>query len=156
MKPMRTQAGPRAAGQAHSRPPKYPRTGAVMLAVLVCVGLAGVMMLSILRQAAIRRAEVDLAGRALQARWLAEAALERAAARLGEDPGYGGETWHLAADSPAAFEGAIVEIRVQPPSGNDASRQVQVQADYPPDPVHRVRFTKETRLEIPLTTPSQR
>lgn len=146
----------RGAGRAHGYPPGCPRSGAVMLAVLVCVGVAGLLMLSILQQAAIRRAEVDLAGRALQARWLAEAALDRAAARLHDDPDYRGEAWRLAADGSGAFQAAVVQIEVRPATAGEAHRHIRVQADYPDDPTYRVRVTKETTLETPSKTISQR
>lgn len=129
---------------------------AVMVAVLVCVGLAGLLMLGILRQMITRRAEVDLAGRTLQARWLAEAGLERAAARLAEDPGYSGETWQLPAGVLSGSEGATVHVQVRRVAGSPECLQVLVEADYPADPLYRVRMVKETVLEIPRKTASQR
>lgn len=143
-------------GAACTRPPRCLPHGAIMVAVLVCVGLTGLLMLEILHQVVARRAEVDLAGRVLQARWLAEAALERAAARLAEDPAYPGETWRLAADSEGTFEGGTVAIQVRPGGGPKPHRHIRVQADYPDDPSYRVRATKEIRLEIPPKTTPQR
>lgn len=130
--------------------------GVVMVAVLVCVGLVGLITLAILRQVATRRAEVDLAGRTLQARWLAEAALDRAAARLAADPAYRGERWQLSADVLGAAEGGVVQIEVQQASGPGHYRRLRVQADYPDDPLYHVRVTKETELEIPAEPSAQR
>ncbi len=136
------------ARQAGVRRARRPPNGAVMVAVLVCVGLAGLMTLAIVRQAAVRRAEVELAGRALQAHWLAEAALERAAARLAEDPAFRTERWHLAAGTLGAADGAVVQIEVQPATGRADLRRIRIVADYPDDPLHRVRVSKETTWEI--------
>lgn len=143
----------RQAGVYHAK--RHPK-GAVMVAVLVCVGLAGLMTLAIVRQAAVRRAEVELAGRALQAHWLAEAALERAAARAADDPAYRAERWHLPAGTLGAAEGAVVQIEVQPATGRADVRRIRIVADYPDDLLHRVRVSKETTLQIPPKTAGQR
>jgi len=132
------------------------RKAAVLVAVLVCVGIAGLLMLGMLRQMMAQRAQVDLAGLTLQARWLAEGAVERAAARLAADPGYQGEIWHVSAADLGGAEQSAVQIQVQRVEGLAGHRQVRIQADYPDNPVHRVRITKETIVEIPLKTASQR
>ncbi len=117
--------------------------GFVLAAVLACVGLAGFLMLSVARWAATRRIEVLQGGRALQAQWLAESALDRAAARLAADPGYPGETWIVSPDALSGDEGGSVRIEVLPLAGQPAQRRVRVQADYPDDPTCRIRVNKE-------------
>ncbi len=115
----------------------------VLVAVLACVGLAGVLMLSVARLAAARRADVRACGEALQARWLAESALDRAAARLAAEPGYTGETWTVAAEALGGEDGGSVRIEVLAVAGQPTQRRVRVEADYPDDPSIRVRISKE-------------
>lgn len=147
---------PRVAKPSRASRGRRAPAGVVMVAVLVCVGLAGLITLAILRQVATRRAEVDLAGRTLQARWLAEAALDRTAARLAADPAYRGERWQVSAEVLGAAEGGVVQIEVQQASGPAHYRRLRVQADYPDDPLYRVRVTKETELEISAEPSAQR
>ncbi|MCR4413480.1 MAG: hypothetical protein NUV77_13750 [Thermoguttaceae bacterium] len=120
--------------------------GVVLVAVLACVGLAGLLMLSVARLAATRRIEVRQVGRALQARWLAESALDRAAARLAADPGYTGETWTVSPDALGGDEGGSVRIEVLAIADQPARRRVRVQADYPDDPTSRIRVSKEITI----------
>jgi hypothetical protein len=83
----------------------------------------------------------------VQAQWLAEAGLERAAARLAGQPGYSGETWTIPAGQLGGNVGAVVRIRVESVARPPARRRVAVEADYPDDPLHRSRCTKEIVLE---------
>ncbi len=82
----------------------------------------------------------------LQAQWLAEAALERAAARLAKDSKYAGETWTVSAGEFVGRQGGAVKIRVGPDAGHPGRRVVRVEAYYPDDPVHRGRWEKQVTM----------
>jgi type II secretory pathway pseudopilin PulG len=122
------------------------RPGAVLLTVLVAMTvatmLAGVAMSYLLRQ---RDSLARQATRA-QCRWLAEAALDRAAAQLARDAAYQGETWQLAADEHGLAAAAQARIEVSPAAG-DGLQAVQVAVDYP-FPVTRATQRVVGRLQV--------
>ena len=91
------------------------RRGAVLIVVLVCLAVAAAISVVVVRQIAMERHGVQMNQRGLQASWLAEAGVERAAARLAADPKYAGETWIISAKELAADDSG----RGENPSGND-------------------------------------
>ena len=89
------------------------RHGVILVAVLVCLAVVGSFAMSLLRTAAARRRGAEAQQWRLQAQWLAESGLERAAVRLNADPRYAGEVW---TPPPAELGGhaAVVRIEVKP------------------------------------------
>jgi hypothetical protein len=145
--------------------------GAILIVVLVCLAVAAAMSVVVVRQIAAERHVVQMNHRSLQALWLAEAGVERAAARLAADPKYAGETWTIPAEElaagkrgqspfvhstrravpangdcplfPAADDGAVVRIQVETIAGQSERRSVRVEADYPDAPERRCRQVKQ-------------
>ncbi len=122
-----------------------------MIVAIVCVGLAGVVLVLLLRLAVAERRALRTEARQVQAAWLAESALERAAARLAADPDYPGETWEIAAEPFGGKEAAVVRIEVGVLPGQPGRREVRVQADYPDHPHQRARKSKQVIVD---TNPS--
>ena len=89
------------------------------------------MFVLVVRQALAERRAIEMSRSGLQALWLAEAGLERAAARLAADPKYAGETWTISAAELAAGDGAVVRIEVKAIADRPERRSVRVEADYP-------------------------
>jgi Tfp pilus assembly protein PilV len=139
--------------------------GIVLLVIIVVVFVAGVIGLSVAKLVAAQRQTLQTQWRQEQTAWLAESALERAAARLAADPSYRGETWTVAAQDLAGAQGGVVTIRVQAdampkakgtvPFSSNENRdspprvRVQVEADYPDHPHLRARCTKEAIVSLP-------
>jgi len=121
------------------RPPR----GAVIVVVLVCFGLVAVLLASAVRLTVAGRQMAQRQWCEVQAAWLAESGLERAAARLVADPSYAGETWQLTAEQLGLPNPARVEIRVSQAPGHSNRRLTHVQADYPDDPLHRSRHSRD-------------
>jgi Tfp pilus assembly protein PilX len=107
------------------------RRGAVLVVVLVCLALATALLLLVVKQAVAEHKVMQRNQWGLQALWLAEAGVERAAARLAADPKYVGETWTIAAEQLADDDGAAVRIHVETIAGWPERRSVVVEADYP-------------------------
>ena len=84
----------------------------------------------------------------LQAAWLAESGLERAARQLQLDAEYAGETWTIAEEALAGGEAGVVEIEVEEIAGRPDRRLVRVRADYPDHPRHRARQSKHAVVRI--------
>ena len=124
------------------------RRGAILIVALVCLGVAAVVFVAVLKMAAAERRGVRTEARRAQAAWLAESALDRAAARLAADPAYPGETWTVPPGVLDARDTARVVIRVETPSEQPRRRSVRVRADWPDHPQHRVRQTRQVVIEL--------
>jgi len=135
------------AGRPHPRPlsqrARGGRRGAVLLVVLAAFVLAAALFAMLGRTVVVGHRAAQSRLWAAQAQWLAEAALERAAARLKSSPDYKGETWTIAAEELDGRHAGVVRIEVKP-AGDDAAapRKVRVEADFPDHPTHRARAEK--------------
>jgi hypothetical protein len=114
---------------------------------MVCVGIAGAILISVLRVAVAERKGQSTDARRVQAAWLAESALERAAAILATDPDYAGEVWKVSADTLGGTDGGQVTIEVEAVTDQPGRRRVRVRADYPDDPRLRVRWSKQLTIQ---------
>ncbi len=120
------------------------RRGAVLIVAIVCVIVGSAVFLSILKMTAVGRNVLQSESRRIQAAWLAESGLQRAAARLAADADYAGETWNVSAAQLSSTDPAKVRIDVEPVAEHAHRRLVRVRADYPDDPHYRVRYAKQT------------
>lgn len=125
------------------------RRGAVLIAALVCAAVAAVVFMSALKMASAQRHRMETELWQLQAAWLAESGLERAAERLAAKPDFTGETWSISAEQLGGSYAAVVRIRVEPVRDQPKSRLVRVEADYPNHPQDRARESRETILRVP-------
>jgi type II secretory pathway component PulK len=100
----------------------------ISVAALVCLLVMTLICGSLLRTIQTQRALVRSEERRLQADWLAESGLERAYARLANDPAYRGETWTLPADQIGGTDAGSVTIgfAARPERGGVSQRLVNV------------------------------
>jgi type II secretory pathway component PulK len=124
------------------------RSGVVLVAALVLLVLAALICGVLMKVGLTESRQVRHDAQQLQAGWLAESAVERAAAKLAETPDYAGETWELSADAIGGEWPATVRITVMNAEDETNHRTVRIQADYPPDERWRVRFSKEVVVGI--------
>ena len=120
----------------------------MLLVILVCIGVASVVFMSLVRLAVAERGALQLEGWRVQAVWLVESGLQRAAARLAADAEYEGETWRIPAEALAGPDGAVVEIEVQALPQEPRRRSVRVRADCPDHPQHRARQSKQVVMQL--------
>ena len=130
------------------------RRGIAVIFALVCLIIVSVLMGVVIRIAILQRQAAQDEGRRVQAAWLVESALDRAAARLAADPDYPGETWQIAAAALGGRRGAVVLIEVVASDENPQQRLVRVRADYPDDPVIRLRKSKQLVMKVAPNKPS--
>jgi Tfp pilus assembly protein PilX len=123
------------------------RLGAVLFVVLVCLAVATVISVVVVKQAATERRAAQLNHRDLQAIWLAEAGVERAAARLAANANYAGETWIIPATELAAGDSAAVKIQVETIASQPERRSVRVEADYADAPDFHSRHVKQITID---------
>ena len=124
------------------------RRGAVLLMALICLTLLVMFGASLLKLALMERKALESRQRTSQARRLAEAGFERAAARLAHDPAYRGETWSLAGDEAVSGRPAAVTIQVDVVEDHPDRRWIAVQADYPSDAATRARQSKQGEFNL--------
>jgi type II secretory pathway component PulK len=125
------------------------RSGAVIVIAMICLLLSSVLAVSLVKLALAHREQIDRDVWQLQAEWLAEAGLDRAAARLHSEADYRGEVW--APDLTGALpHAARIEISVEPRDG-DGATAITVVSDYPDDAHERVRVRKSTILSAVRT-----
>lgn len=125
-----------------------PRRGVALPMALVALALIAILFGVALKRTAGERRLIRAEERALQADWLAESGLERAAARLGRDADYHGETWSIPAEALGGPDGAEVFIEVEAVDGRPDLRRVRARADYPVDAPRRARRTKSIAIAI--------
>jgi type II secretory pathway component PulK len=116
----------------------------VMVLLLVVAGVVGALV-QVLH---VERRQIRSHDARLQAAWLAEAGLERAAGRLRSAADYEGETWTVPAGSFGGAHGGSVEIRVEPVAASPQLRRISVTADYPADPERRKRKSRERTVQV--------
>ncbi len=124
------------------------RRGAALLAAIVCVSIAAAVMIGIAHVATQAYREVGLEQCRLQAGWILESGVDRAAAQLAADGDYAGEIWSLPPEEVGGRYDGEVRIHVESVEGQPSWRQVRVVADYPVDVPRRVRHTREFRMRL--------
>ena len=117
--------------------------GIVLIVVVVCLVIAVALSVAAVGHIAAERRTEQANYRRLQASWLAEAGIERAAARLAADPEYVGETWAIPHGDFAEDCHGVVEIQVQAVDSHPQQRSVRVEADYRDTPEYHCRMVKQ-------------
>jgi len=135
---------PVARGRGRSQP---HRRGAIVIVAIVALCVASALLATMLLRAASERRRMEVEAWETQAEWLAESALQRAAARLAADSGYQGETWAVSAEALGASHAAVVAIEIAGDEEEAGRKTVRVRADYPDHPQHRVRKSKQIVIE---------
>jgi type II secretory pathway component PulK len=122
------------------------RKASILVVILVCFVVVAIIFTLMVKSAASEHRRMETQQWAEQAKWLAEAALERAASRLAADAKYAGETWTIPAEE-LDGESGVARIRVEAAGDSPGRKTIGVEADYPDDPQHRSRCVRQ--IEIP-------
>jgi hypothetical protein len=124
-----------------------PRQRAFML-IAVLVSLTLVMMLFAAWIKTVARAGEQLRAQQyrLQAEYLVDSALGRAAAQLAANPRYTGETWRPTVHGAGADRTGNVTIEIVAAPEPAARRLLRVVADYPEHGIDRARRSKEIQI----------
>jgi type II secretory pathway pseudopilin PulG len=124
------------------------RRGFILIPVILCLGIAAALMGTVIARSLSARESLRAAAWQLQAQWLAESAMERAAAQLAADANYLGEQWAVSAEQLGGTDDGVATIRVENAPETPDARVIHVQADFPNDPVHRCRQTKQITIAL--------
>lgn len=113
-----------------------------MISLLLVSAIAvSLVRLALTQQRQVRREQIRL-----QAEWLAEAGLERGAARLRRDPAYQGEQWQIPPEQLDGRHSALVQITVRPDEETDRATTLNTVATYPEETEHRAQVTRQTSV----------
>jgi len=124
------------------------RRGMVLAAALVVFLLCTAMVCTLLQGVINHERQVRDHRQLDQARWLADAGIDRAIAQVRQSDAYRGETWKVSADELGGIADGKVTITVQAVDEHLGELRVTAQADYPDDDVHRVRQSRETTIHL--------
>jgi Tfp pilus assembly protein PilX len=127
------------------------RRGAVLAFVLVCLFVVAAVGMALLRVTVDEHRQETRRQHQAQALWLAESAVQRAAAQLTAAPDYQGETWQIDAEDLGDRWPAVAVIRVQKVEADESARQVSVEARYPEDEQHRIVQRRQVIIRVPKT-----
>ena len=83
--------------------------------------------------------------------WVAESAIGRAAARLGADAEYTGETWQIEAKEVGGQWPAEAVIRVERVETDESARRILVTAHYPKRPLYGIIQQREITIKLPTS-----
>src|SRR5690348_11739387 len=134
----------------HRVTPRRAHRGAALVIALVTLLIISSMMAAIIHSLLVDLRQTRQAANELQAHWLADSAVSRAAAQLRANSRYEGETWRPAATAENDSNSAgAAEIRVERSDEAGKPLKVTVEARYPDHPWRRV-VTRRTLL-IPIS-----
>jgi Tfp pilus assembly protein PilX len=115
------------------------RRGGALIFALVTLLVVMLMTGTLVRALVMEARRSRQAANELQAQWVAEAALGRAAAQVRADPDYQGDTWQPAiTDSQGDDVAAIAEIRAEKLPNDPQRVQITIDTRYPDHPLRRV------------------
>lgn len=125
------------------------RHGIVTALTLICLLVVATLGAALVRTMVDHRRQSLRDQHRVQAFWLAESAIDRAAAQLASSPDYAGETWQIAPGSLGGRWSGSVVIRVEKTANDGQTRRVIVESRYPQDTVRRV--TERIEVDIQLS-----
>jgi Tfp pilus assembly protein PilX len=118
--------------------------GSALIIALICLVLVSALTATLVQIVILQRSQVERDEWQLQAEWLAESGVDRAAARLAADGAYTGEEW-LPQPPGAPAPLGRVRIAIDRSSGTNEPH-VTVVADVPHDADERARVRKNVVL----------
>jgi Tfp pilus assembly protein PilX len=128
-----------------AHPARQPR-GAALVMAMVALLVVTLMAAALVQALVAGHRQARRYGDQLQAQWLAEAGLARAAAKLQGDPTYQGEIWQapITKNASDAADAGQVTITVEA-----ATKKLIVEAVYPTDEIHQVLVRREIGASSP-------
>jgi type II secretory pathway pseudopilin PulG len=125
---------------------RVSRRGAVLVIVMICLLIVSLLMASLLKSALLQRRQTMKEQFRVQAEWILESALERAALQRLKNPEYQGEVWKISsADLGTRYLGSA-EITLKATGVGDSLISIQARVKYPEKTILSVTRTKKIIL----------
>ncbi len=137
-----------------NRPSQIPaisstrRRGAFLVVVMICLLVAGMLTGSLMQLVLLQDRQLKYEQARLQAAWLVEAGLDRAAGRLTREPAYAGESWEIDAARLGGADAGVVVIRVENEESETPQRTIVVEARFPAQGPHQARLTRQVTITL--------
>ncbi len=128
--------------------PARPRHGAALIFAMIALLIVSMIGGGILNLTVAQHRQAQQEQVRLQAEWLADAALERAAARLAQSADYTGETWHISAAALGGDAPGRVQIDVARRPDRPGLRALTIVASYPGESPQRARVEKQVFVQV--------
>ena len=133
------------------RAPRPVRRGAALVLALVCLLVVATLGVAVTRLLMDEHRQANRRQQQLQALWVAESAVQRAAVQLQTSLDYEGETWDIDAGSMGTRWPAQAVIRVEPVESHERLRRIVVQAHYPKRELYGILQKRQILIEIPTS-----
>jgi len=127
------------------------RSGMMVAMALVCVLVVAVLGTALLRALLLQHRLSLREQHQIQALWLAESAVHRAAARLAGSADYEGETWKIERQAFGDRWSGSAVINVEQVEADERIRRIIVEAQYPDDVKRRVVQRREVLVRLPVS-----
>jgi Tfp pilus assembly protein PilX len=122
-------------------PPR--RRGAALVIAMIALLLVGVLAAELARSAVMQHEQVAREEWQIQAEWLAESGLDRAAVMLAADSEYRGEVWLPASDG---SETPVGRVLIEIEGSDEEVLAIRVVADVPEATQRRVRVSRSREI----------
>lgn len=113
-----------------AKQPRSRRAGYALILSMLSLALFGMAAAMLVKSLDWQRSIVRADAIRLQVDWLAQSALQRAAAKLSGQPDYAGETWSLTADDLGGNSTAKIVITATKATEPTSRRQLQIHLEY--------------------------
>jgi len=120
-----------------------------MIIALVTLLVVTLMAATLLKSLLLLHRQSRRSEQQLQAVWLAEAALDRAAAMIASDEKFTRETWSVDLQINAPASRGIAEIKIETLTDQPRERRITIVARYPDDPVQRAQVERTLVITLP-------
>jgi type II secretory pathway component PulK len=124
------------------------RCGMALIAALVALAVTSAVFAGILAGAATLRRQVRTHREQAQVRYLVDAGIQRAIARLRDSSSYRGETWLVPADQLGGSSPAEVVIQLSERENDPEKIEIAVRAEYPQNEFRRVRESRTVTVSF--------
>jgi type II secretory pathway component PulK len=124
-----------------------PRRGSALVIGMVALVVLAMIEGVLLQRGLAHRRQLVAVERRLQAEWLGQAGLDRAAAALAKDPSYKGEIWEVPSEELNGRDAARVRLVVQPDTARGGRRRVRIEVDDPREEPVRARWKGEQLID---------
>ena len=133
------------------RKPRQLRRGAALVLAMVCLLVVATISVALTRLLVDEHRQAQRRQHQVQALWVAESAVQRAAVQLRASSDYGGETWRIDAATMGGKWPAEAVIRIEPVESHETLRRVVVHVHYPKREVYGALQERQILIELPTS-----
>ena len=133
------------------RKPRQRRRGAALVLAMVCLLVVATISVALTRLLVDEHRQAQRQQQQLQALWVAESAVQRAAVQLRASSDYEGETWQIDAETMGGKWPAEAVIRIEPVESHETLRRIVVHAQYPKREQYGILQKRQILIELPTS-----